>query len=151
MRMELGRQSDYAIRAAVDLARHHAAGGRRKAREIADEMGIPATYVPHVLADLVRAGLAVSHAGPTGGYQLALPPEQVSLLAVIRAADEDPTSGVCVLRGGPCRWEDSCAVHEFWFDAQRAMLGRLDGASLADVIEQDVALESGDVVAPSGP
>jgi Rrf2 family transcriptional regulator, iron-sulfur cluster assembly transcription factor len=148
MRLELGRQSDYTIRAAVALARHHATGVRRKARQIAEEMDIPATNVAHVLADLVRAGLAVSTAGRTGGYLLARPPEQVSLLAVIRAAGDDPTSQVCVLRGGPCRLDDSCGVHVFWFEAQQAMLGKLDGTTLADILTADPA-PALDVVAPT--
>ena len=143
MRLELGRHSDYAIRAAIDLARHHAAGSRRKAREIADEMDVPATYVPQILADLVRAGIAVSTAGPAGGYLLARPPGEVSLLEVIRAADDDPASKVCVLRGGPCRWDGACAVHTFWFDAQQAMLGKLEQTTLADVVAADTALEPG--------
>jgi Rrf2 family transcriptional regulator, iron-sulfur cluster assembly transcription factor len=143
MRLELGRKSDYAVRAAIDLARHHEAGVRRKARQIADDMDIPANYVPQVLADLVRAGIAVSTAGPSGGYVLARPPGEISLLAVIRAVDDDPTSRVCVLRGGPCRWDDSCAVHVLWFEAQQAMLGKLDQATLAEVTEFDAALEAG--------
>jgi Rrf2 family transcriptional regulator, iron-sulfur cluster assembly transcription factor len=142
MRLELGRRADYGIRAAIDLAHHYATGERRKARQIAEAMDVPATYVPQVLADLVRAELAVSLAGPSGGYLLARPPEEVSLLAVIRAVDDDPASRVCVLRGGPCRWEDSCAVHGLWFEAQQAMLERLDQATLAEVIEVDAAIEA---------
>jgi Rrf2 family transcriptional regulator, iron-sulfur cluster assembly transcription factor len=137
MRLELGRQSDYAIRAAVALARHHATGARRKARQLAEEMDIPATNVSHVLADLVHAGLVVSTAGRTGGYVLARPPDQVSLLAIIRAASDDPASQVCVLRGGPCREEDCCEVHVLWFEAQQAMLCKLDTTTLADVLTAD--------------
>ena len=141
MRLELGRRADYGIRAAIDLARHHEDGVRRKARQIAEEMDVPATFVPQVLADLVRADLAVSLAGPSGGYLLACPPEEISILAVIRAVDDDPSSRVCVLRGGPCRWDDSCAVHELWADAQQAMLRRLDEATLADVVAADRVIE----------
>lgn len=137
MRLELGRQTDYAIRAAVDLARHHATGLRRKAREIAEEMDIPATNVAHVLADLVRAGLALSTAGPAGGYLLADAPDQVSLLAVIRAAGDDPASEVCVLRGGPCRQDECCGFHLVWLEAQQAMLCKLADTTLADVLEAE--------------
>jgi Rrf2 family transcriptional regulator, iron-sulfur cluster assembly transcription factor len=151
MRLELGRRADYGIRAAIDLARHHASGERRKARQIADVMDIPATYVPQVLADLVRAGLAQSTAGRAGGYRLAVPPDQISLLAVIRAVEDDPTSKVCVLRGGPCRWDDCCAVHVLWLEAQQAMLCKLDGSTLADVVAADAAIEAATLVAPAAP
>jgi Rrf2 family transcriptional regulator, iron-sulfur cluster assembly transcription factor len=139
MRLELGRQSDYAIRATLALARHHATGDRRKARQIADEMDIPATNVSHVLADLVHAGLVVSTAGRRGGYVLAHPPDQVSLLAIIRAAGDDPASQVCVLRGGPCLEDDRCEIHVLWFEAQQAMLCKLDRTTLADVLTADPA------------
>jgi Rrf2 family protein len=143
MRLELGRRADYGIRAMTDLARHHDDGVRRKAREIADEMAIPATYVAQVLAELVRGGLAVSTAGRFGGYELALPPGEISLLAVIRAVDDEPGSTVCVLRGGPCRWEGRCAVHVPWFEAQQAMLERLERATFAEIVERDASLEQG--------
>jgi Rrf2 family protein len=143
MRLELGRRADYGIRAMTDLARHYDAGQRRKAREIADEMAIPPTYVSQVLAELVRGGLAVSTAGRRGGYELARPPGTISLLAVIRAVDDEPGSTVCVLRGGPCRWEDRCAVHVPWFEAQQAMLQRLERATFAEIIELDAALVDG--------
>lgn len=156
MRLELGRRADYAVRATIDLARHHETGKRRKAREIAEEMAIPATYVAQILAELVRDGLVTSMAGPSGGYSLARPPNQISLLAVVRAVDGELSSGRCVLRGGPCRWEDVCAVHEPWFRAQQAMLDQLERTTLARVIEIDTALDVGtytlppDVVPPVG-
>ena len=144
MDLELGRRADYGIRAAIDLARNHDAGSRRKAREIAEAMGIPATYVGQVLAELVRAGLAASTAGRYGGYRLAHHPGEVSLLAVIRAVDDEPGSAVCVLRGGPCGWEDVCAVHEPWLRAQQAMIDELDEVTLGEIIEIDDALAEGD-------
>jgi hypothetical protein len=82
-------------------------------------------------------------AGPSGGYLLARPPEEISLLAVIRAVDDDPASRVCVLRGGPCRWDDSCAVHTCGSRRSRRCWPRLDQATLAEVIEVDAAIDAG--------
>jgi Rrf2 family nitric oxide-sensitive transcriptional repressor len=93
-----------------------------------------------VLADLVRGGLVVSAAGRTGGYLLAAPPDEVDLLAIIRAAGDDPVTGICVLRGGPCRVDDGCGVHVFWFEAQQALLGKLEETTLADVLAADPGL-----------
>lgn len=157
MRLELGRRADYAIRAAVCLARHRG-GGRRKARAIADEMAIPTTYVPQIMAELVRAGLVDSIAGRSGGYSLAGEPEGISLLAVVQAVEGDMLSVSCILRGGPCRWSEMCAVHVPWTRAQNAMLESLASTSLADLVEIDAALDAGtyevpdDVAAPgTGP
>jgi Rrf2 family transcriptional regulator, iron-sulfur cluster assembly transcription factor len=143
MRLELGRRADYAIRAAVDLASHHGDGQRRKARAISDEMSIPASYVPQILAELVRAELAVSMAGRDGGYALAREPDRITLLDVVRSVEGEVISTSCVLRGGPCRWDDMCAVHVPWVEAQYALLDSLEGTSLADLVAIDVALQAG--------
>lgn len=149
MDLTLGRRADYAIRAVLDLARHHGSNGRRKAREIGDEMSIPANYLPQILAQLARAELVTSVAGPRGGYALARPPGEISLFDVVMAVEGDPASTVCVLRGGPCRWEDFCAVHVPWSRAQQALLGELRGTSFADVAAIDAALEAGTYEPPT--
>ncbi len=106
-------------------------------------MQIPVSYVPQILAELVRAGIAASLAGRTGGYELALQPAEVSLLDLVQAVDGDVTSSSCVLRGGPCRWEDMCAVHVPWLHAQQALLGSLAGTTLAELVAIDARLEAG--------
>jgi Rrf2 family protein len=141
MQMRLGKRTDYAIRAVLDLARHESANGRRKSRQIAETMDIPEKYLPQVLAALVHAGLVDSETGPDGGYRLAVPAGRLSLLQVVEAVEGPITSAECVLRGGPCHWEDRCAVHERWAGAQDAMRRHLDGTTFADLAAADEALE----------
>jgi Rrf2 family protein len=144
MRIELGRKGDYAVRAALHLARHNE-DGRRKTREIAADMDIPEKYLPQVLGELVRAGLVASVAGPDGGYELVRTPEEVSLLEVVEAAEGPVRSETCVLRGGPCRWDDACAIHFAWSEAQNAFVDRLARTTFALLAETDVGLESGTI------
>jgi Rrf2 family transcriptional regulator, iron-sulfur cluster assembly transcription factor len=147
MELSLGRRADYAIRAALDLARH-GADERRKAREIGEEMSIPASYLPQILAQLVHAELVVSVAGPHGGYALARHRAEISLLDIVHATEGAVASTQCVLRGGPCRWEGMCAVHEPWSRAQQALLAELAATSLEDVALIDAQLEAGSYVLP---
>ena len=123
MQASLGRKGDYSVRAVLDLARHH--GDRRKAREIAGEMDIPLRYLTQILAMLVQHGLLDALAGPSGGYTLARPPEEITLLEVVEAAEGPIKLEQCVLRGGPCSWEESCPVHIPWAQAQNALAARL--------------------------
>ena len=141
VQISLGRRGDYAVRAVVHLARH-AGVGWRKSRDIADDMSIPEAYLPQVLGDLVRVGLVRSLAGPHGGYALARDPADVSLLEVIEASSGPVESRECVLRGGPCRWDESCAVHEAWSSAQSALRDRLAATTLLEVAEADAALDA---------
>jgi Rrf2 family iron-sulfur cluster assembly transcriptional regulator len=147
--LSLGRRADYAVRATLDLAAHHG-GARRKARQIGEAMAIPTSFLPQILADLVRAGLAVSVAGPRGGYALARTPQEVNLLEVVIAVDGELNGTRCVLRGGPCRWEGHCAVHEPWSRAQQALLDELGATTFDQLVELDRELGAHDVTAPAG-
>lgn len=131
--IDLGRKRDYALRAMVSLARAHG-DGLRKAREIASDTAVPVNYLPQVLADLARAGLVTSVAGPRGGYTTARPPAEISVLEVVEAVGGPLRTAQCPLRGGPCTPQDSCALHDVWGGAQQAMATHLAEASLAGVI-----------------
>ena len=130
------------MRAAVHLARD-ADQRWRKARDIAEDMNIPEAYLPQVLGALVHEGLVRSLAGPNGGYALSGDPADISVLAVIEAASGPVESQECVLRGGPCRWEESCAMHDAWAAAQAALRDRLAATTLLEIARADAALEAG--------
>lgn len=141
MQISLGNKGDYAVRAVLDLA-HGYDKGRRKAREISVAMDIPQKYLPQVLGALIREGIVVSVAGPDGGYSLTRSPADVSLLEVVEAAEGPVKNGRCLVRGGPCRWEEKCAVHDSWAAAQDALIERLAGTTFAELVSADVALEA---------
>lgn len=151
MDLTLSRRGDYVVRAALALA--GAWNGERpyrKIREIANEMGLPPSYTPEILGLLARAGLAESKAGPTGGYRLARDPERLTLLEVVEAAEGSLSSRLCPLRGGPCRWDDVCAMHPTWLKASEAIRSVLARTSLAEIAAVDRSLAGG-VLVPRPP
>jgi Rrf2 family protein len=127
----LGRKGDYSVRAVLDIANH--AGRRRKSREIAEEMDIPARYLPQILANLVVHGILSAEAGPTGGYLLARPAMDITLLDVVEASEGPIRIDQCVLRGGPCEWDTSCPVHIPWTLALDALTNELASTSFAEL------------------
>jgi len=132
MRLELTRRGDYAVRAMLALARQPA-GELTSARRIAEEMEIPVRFLPQVMSDLGRAGLVEATTGRSGGYRLARPPAEISLLEVVEAVEGDSRRRTCVLRGGPCGTDGHCDVHDVFFAAQDAMLRALSAADLASL------------------
>ena len=141
MRLELTRRGDYAVRAAIALARADGQG-LRSTRRIAADMSIPPRFLPQVMADLARAGIVIGQTGRTGGYRLARSPERISLLDVIRAAERENGMRVCVLRGGPCDPDGRCDVHDVFIGARDAMLATLSQATLASVAKTRPGPES---------
>ena len=136
MLLGLGRRGEYAVRLALELARRWP-GGRAKARDLAETTATPRPYAAHVLADLVRAGLVISTAGRAGGYELARPPEEISVLAVVESVGAGAWSGQCVLTGAPCTPDTPCAVHGSWRDARDAFTERLASADLATLLSHE--------------
>ncbi len=83
------------------------------------------------MADLARAGLVERTMGRGGGYRLAHPPAQISLMDIVTATDRS-TPSHCILRGGPCAQppESKCAVHDAFFAAKQALYDSLRSATL---------------------
>jgi Rrf2 family protein len=149
MQVALGRKGDYSVRAVLHLARHYGRG-RRKAREIASEMEIPRNYVPQILADLVRQGLLAATAGPAGGYELTRDPASITLLEVVEGAEGPVRAARCLLRGGPCDWENVCPLHEAWGAAEGALARELAATNFAALAAVDEQIERGSYREPVG-
>jgi Rrf2 family protein len=144
--MDLGltRRGDYAVRAALCLARRGGDGRYVKIREVAHTMALPASYTPQVLRLLAGAGLAEARAGREGGYRLTRPPGEIALMEVVEAAEGAFVLDRCILRGGPCHWEQACAVHGAWSTAVQAFCDSLRQTTLADLAAADARLEAGE-------
>jgi Rrf2 family protein len=143
MQLTLSKRGDYVVRAAIALARAAPSGGYRKIREVAEEMDLPRPYTPQILNLLAKAGLAEAKAGQQGGYRLRRDPEAISLLEVVEAGEGPLRPARCSLRGGPCHWDDMCALHPAWEQATQALRHSLAATTLASVAEVDERLEAG--------
>ncbi|MGH2511184.1 MAG: RrF2 family transcriptional regulator [Candidatus Limnocylindrales bacterium] len=139
MKLDLSKRGDYGVRAMLALTR----AGRqlRTSQSIATETHVPVHFLPQIMGDLARAGLVTSLPGRHGGYRLSRDPATISLLDVIEAIEGDARRHMCVLRGGPCRVDGRCDVHDIFSAAQAAVLGRFESASLASVAGEPAAID----------
>ncbi|MEA2373001.1 MAG: hypothetical protein QOH12_3395 [Solirubrobacteraceae bacterium] len=90
--MRVTAKSDYAVRAAVELA-HAEQASPRKMDDIAKAQDIPISFLENILTQLKSAGVVRSQRGPDGGYWLARPAGETTLAQIIRAVD-GPLVGV---------------------------------------------------------
>ncbi len=109
----LSQTGKYALNAAVFLA-GQPAGTYRLAREIGRELGIPGQYLSKVLNQMTRQGLLESKRGKLGGFRLKVPPERLSLFAVMDAVEDTGRFRRCPLGPGQCTEEDPCPLHSQW-------------------------------------
>ncbi|MDE3202588.1 MAG: Rrf2 family transcriptional regulator [Acidobacteriota bacterium] len=149
MDMTLSRRGDYVMRAALSLARAFTEEPPRKIREVVADTEIPQSFASQILGDLVRSDLATSRAGRDGGYRLTRPPEQISVLEVVEAAEGHLRAQRCALGDGPCRWDQVCPLHETWTKATARVREVLATTTLAELAEQDAAIEAGVLPLPA--
>lgn len=150
MQLSLKRKGDYAVRAMISVGRRYEKG-LLQARQISTEMHIPYKTLTLILAELVAEGLLVATHGPNGGYRLARPPGEISLLDIVEAAEGPATLDHCVLRDGPCDWKETCPVHDTWARTQEALIRELAAMSLAEITTIDAAIEAGSYQPESPP
>jgi Rrf2 family protein len=146
MKLVPTRRTDYGIRALLFLA--HRYPEPAKAAEIGEAMDVPVGFLHQVLQELQRSRLVISRPGRTGGYALAKSPEQITIRRIVESLEGPLEAQECALRGGPCHWEDVCALHWVWSGAQKALIEALDAATLAQVADDDRALAEGRKLPP---
>lgn len=134
MDLGLGNTGSYSLRAVLYLAGEYGRG-RRKTREIAEALGVPDANLSLLLSNLVHHGILTAAAGRYGGYALARPPAELSLLDVIEVTEGRVHAETCLLDGtGPSH--SSCPVHDVWARARDSFVSTLDATTFADVVPQ---------------
>jgi len=123
--MKLSKSSEYAIRLVCWLALN----SREKyvpLSEIAEELQLSFYQLTKVAQRLIRDGLIKSYTGPNGGVELAKPPNEISLLDILRSNNEVAFVDRCILGLEECGGENPCALHDYWASVKENMLDMFD-------------------------
>jgi len=98
------------------------------------ETGVPRPFLSKVLAQLVDAGLLDAVRGRTGGFTLAIPAEQITVLMVLNAVQEQPHQPrMCAMRNAQCSDDDPCAMHRLWAVASGPSRQLLHDVTIAEL------------------
>ena len=136
--MRVSAKTDYALRAAVELAAAHGDGTPVKGERLATTQSIPLRFLENILLQLRHAGIVESRRGADGGYKLARPPEDITLADVIRAID-GPLAGVSGQRPETLDFKGTSEpLRDVWIAVRASLRGVLEGVTLADVASGDL-------------
>jgi Rrf2 family protein len=125
---------EYALRALTYAATQNE-DGRFQAADVCLQTGIPESFSRKIFQALVQGGFLRALRGPGGGYVLTIPPDQISLLDVIRAVEGDDTFDHCVLGLPECGTKRPCPLHETWVKAKEQLLAQLEKRTLQDLAD----------------
>ncbi len=135
----ISRITDYGIVILAHLARHND-DCAHNSRELSEQTQLPAPVVSKVLKSLTRAGLLDSIRGSKGGYRLAQPPAQISVVQMITALEGPVAMTECVIHPGACSHEGNCGLQGPWLRINRAVQDALEKITLADIAEPSADL-----------
>lgn len=115
------------------------------ANRLAEYHGLPAAYLAKHLQQLSGARILESTKGRVGGYRLARPANDITLLDVVEAIEGGAPVFRCteIRRRGPCAGEPSsypsiCAIAGAMQKAERAWRTELASTTVADLVHATV-------------
>ena len=128
------RNTDYALRAMVNLARHYQ-NGSAPVRTLAAQEHIPYQLACKLMQKLHSDGLVESCMGPKGGFRLSKGPSKISVLEVIEAIQGPLVLNRCLLSIDACPRQRNCAVRVKLAELQRCVSSRLAGITLDELAQ----------------
>jgi len=110
------------------------------ARDLAEMQGVSPTLLAKIMPRLEKAGLVQSSGGIGGGYRLARPAGEISVLDIVDAVEggrrlfdcKEARRGCALFDGTPPDWSarGTCAIHAVMLRAEQAMRAEMARATL---------------------
>jgi Rrf2 family protein len=111
------------------------------AARLAEYHGVPSAYLAKHLQALAGAGVLDTVKGPRGGYRLARPPAEITVLDVVEAIDGAEPAFRCaeIRRRGPAavparEYKLPCGIHRAFTRADTAWRKELAGTTIASLV-----------------
>lgn len=133
--LHVSERAHYGLRAMTELAKAYGQG-RLSLAEIAQVERLPAGYLEQLAMPLRHAGLIEGKRGPHGGYELAKPPAEVTVGAVVRALEGPVVPVECLsveYVPDSCVRESVCLSRSVWQLVKESVDHVLDSVTLADL------------------
>ena len=119
---------------------------RPSSRDLAELQGVSPAFLKKIFPKLEKAGIVEASDGIRGGYRLARPPEEISVIDVVDAV-EGPKAlfdckeirGRCALfEGKPPKWSTRgvCSIHAVMLRAEKILREELAKTNLASLSAQ---------------
>ena len=130
--LRVTKLTDYATVVLTALAARP--GSVASATDLAEQAGLEVPTVAKLLKPLAQAGLVEGFRGTNGGYRLARPAAEISLVEIVEAMEGPLGMTECSLHAGACGIEQSCGVRANWRRINDVVADALRGVTLAQML-----------------
>ena len=133
--MKLSTKGRYGTRALLDIALNNKEAPV-PLKDIAWRQQISLSYLEHLIAPLVAAGVLHSARGVGGGVSLARPPDDIKISEIITLLEGPIAPADCVSNPDSCYRSSFCVAHDIWRELKAAMDNVLGSKTLQDLVEK---------------
>ena len=126
------RNTDYAVRLAVHLAKHYG-NEPISTRAAAAEEHVPYQLACKLMQKLNNAKLVTSCMGPKGGFVLATASSKISLLDVVEAIQGPINLNRCLMSENTCPQRTTCTVRSKLASLQKNITSGLAGITFDEL------------------
>ena len=137
--MKLTSKGRYAVMAMVDLATINQ-DKPTSLSEISLRQGISISFLEQIFLKLKKNNLVYSSRGPSGGYLLSKPSNEIKLLSIIEAVDEKVKTVGCKKESKKgCNGKSiKCVTHNLWDDLEKHINSFFEKNTLKDIIFKNI-------------
>ena len=138
--MRITQESDYALRILTALAERDTVVD---ANSLAEETFVTLRFTLKILNKLVKNGFVSSYKGVKGGYKLKRSTDRITLKSVIELIDGPIVMVRCLESSEVCTLNHDktlCAYHHIFNTISSEVARKLDGITIADVINKNFRL-----------
>ena len=137
--MKLTTKGRYAVMAMADLAKSNVKEPT-SLTAISLRQGISISYLEQLFLKLRKNNLVQSARGPSGGYLLSKPPDEIKLLSIISAVDEKIKTVKCRKESKKgCNGKSiKCITHNLWDDLENHINKFFENNTLNDILFKEV-------------
>lgn len=134
--MRISTKGIYALEVAVDLAFYSSEEKKESIRSIASRRNLSEKYLERIVGMLKKDGIVKSTRGALGGYCLARPAEDITVLEILQAAEGTLAPVDCLVRSPNCKIDcETCATRGIWNHMWELLKDSIKETTIADILK----------------
>jgi Rrf2 family protein len=139
--MKISAKGEYGVMALIDLALHQGEGDVQ-ILQISERQKIPKQYLDQLMLILKRSGIVASSRGRQGGYHLAKPAGEITLLEIVTALEGPIENHNFIGKSLPSNQTARQLLHRVWEEIYSHETHLLSSLTLEAVCEHQKRSES---------
>ena len=139
--MKLSTRIRFALRIMIQVA-GDTSGKPVLSRNVASAQDISEPYVDQILLPLRSRGLLASVRGRSGGYRLARPAKEITLLDIVQAMEGNVQLADCLSDTKECKRATKCVTRDVWAMLTESLKRDMNSVILADLVVKQAKLQT---------